>query len=144
MLLTFNLVDLTSQNPYVLCRLFKKQDESLEASNGDDVDRTASTPMTANYSPDEIQSDSALVPASSSQVTEDDKPLPVISENSEEAISNIITPGDIHSDECDAPDAQYQIVEPVAEVRLADLVSIYDCIVPFSCFNSPPNLISKH
>ncbi|RZB69740.1 protein NTM1-like 9 [Glycine soja] len=103
------------QNPYVLCRLFKKQDESLEASNGDDVERTASTPTTANYSPDEIQSDSALVPASSSQVTEDDKPLPVISENSEEAISNIITPGDIHSDECDAPDAQYQIVEPVAE-----------------------------
>ncbi|KHN46203.1 NAC domain-containing protein 78 [Glycine soja] len=103
------------QNPYVLCRLFKKQDESLEASNGDDVDRTASTPMTANYSPDEIQSDSALVPASSSQVTEDDKPLPVISENSEEAISNIITPGEIHSDGCDAPDAQDQIVEPVAE-----------------------------
>lgn len=84
------------------------------------MDRTASTPMTANYSPDEIQSDSALVPASSSQVTEDDKPLPVISENSEEAISNIITPGEIHSDGCDAPDAQDQIVEPVAEVRLAD------------------------
>ncbi|TKY56417.1 NTM 9 [Spatholobus suberectus] len=104
------------QNPYVLCRLFKKQDESLEGSNGDDVDRTASTPTTANYSPDEIQSDSALLPASSSQVTEDDKPqLAVITENSEEAISNIINPVDCHSDGCDAPNAQNLIVEPAGE-----------------------------
>ncbi|CAJ1970591.1 unnamed protein product [Sphenostylis stenocarpa] len=104
------------QNPYVLCRLFKKHDESLEGSNGEDVERTASTPMTANYSPDEIQSDSALVPASSSQVTEDDsKPLAAIPENSEEAISNIITPVDCHSDGCDAPEGQNQIVEPAAE-----------------------------
>ncbi|KAK7385481.1 hypothetical protein VNO78_31203 [Psophocarpus tetragonolobus] len=103
------------QNPYVLCRLFKKQDESLEGSNGDDVERTTSTPTTAYYSPDEIQSDSAQVPASSSQVTEDDKPLAVIAENSEEAISNIITPVDCQSDGCDAPDAQNKFVIPASE-----------------------------
>ncbi|KAK7321329.1 hypothetical protein VNO77_31860 [Canavalia gladiata] len=102
------------QNPYVLCRLFKKQDESLEGSNGDEVERTVSTPMTANYSPEEIPSDSALVPVSS-QVTEDDKPPAVIPENSEEAVSNLITAVDSHSDGCDAPDAQNQIVEPVGE-----------------------------
>ncbi|XP_027369168.1 NAC domain-containing protein 62-like isoform X2 [Abrus precatorius] len=102
------------QNPYVLCRLFKKQDESLEVSNGDEVERIASTPMTANYSPEEIQSDSALVPVSSSQVT-DDKPLAVITENSEEAVSNMIIPVDCHSDGCDVYDAQYQLVESVAE-----------------------------
>ncbi|XP_027940384.1 protein NTM1-like 9 isoform X1 [Vigna unguiculata] len=100
------------QNPYVLCRLFKKHDESLEGSNGEDVERTASTPMTANHSPDEIQSDSSLDPASSSQITEGEKPLTVIHENSEEAISNIVTPLDSHSDGCGA---QNQIVKPAAE-----------------------------
>ncbi|XP_020205492.1 NAC domain-containing protein 62 [Cajanus cajan] len=113
------------QNPYVLCRLFKKQDESIECSNGDDVERNTSTPTTANYSPDEIPSDSALVPASSSQVTEDDKPPAVITENSEEAISNIISPGDCHSDGCDAPRALKHIVEPAAEEDLPFDVNIF-------------------
>ncbi|KAL2317538.1 hypothetical protein Fmac_031414 [Flemingia macrophylla] len=103
------------QNPYVLCRLFKKQDETIECSNGDDVERTASTPTAANYSPDEIQSEPALVPASSSQVTEDDKPLPVITEDSEEAISNIMSLVECPSDGCDAPNAPNPIVEPAAE-----------------------------
>ncbi|XP_014490446.1 protein NTM1-like 9 isoform X1 [Vigna radiata var. radiata] len=111
------------QNPYVLCRLFKKHDESLEGSNGEDVKRTASTPMTANHFPDEIQSDSSLDPASSSQITEGEKPLTVIHENSEEAISNIITAVDSHSDGCDAPAAQNQIVKPAAEIVLASFVS---------------------
>jgi len=74
--------------------------------------------MTANHSPDEIQSDSSLDPASSSQITEGEKPLTVIPENSEEVISNIITPVDSHSDGCDARDAQNQIVELASEVRL--------------------------
>lgn len=89
------------------------------------MERTASTPMTANHSPDEIQSDSSLDPASSSQITEGEKPLTVIHENSEEAISNIITAVDSHSDGCDAPAAQNQIVKPAAEVRLAVIVFIY-------------------
>ncbi|KAK7301000.1 hypothetical protein RJT34_11854 [Clitoria ternatea] len=103
------------QNPYVLCRLFKKQDESLEVLNGDEVELTSSTPMTTNYSPEEIQSDSALVPVSSSQVTEEDKPPAGITENSEEAISNIITTVDCHSDGYDAHDAQNLNVELTAE-----------------------------
>ncbi|KAJ1431771.1 NAC domain [Sesbania bispinosa] len=103
------------QNPYVLCRLFKKNDETLEGSNCDEVDQTTSTPTTANYSPEEILSDPTLVPVSSSQATEDDKQLAVINENSEEAISNIITPADCHSDGCDAHDARNQIVEPAIE-----------------------------
>ncbi|XP_014505174.1 protein NTM1-like 9 isoform X2 [Vigna radiata var. radiata] len=114
------------QNPYVLCRLFKKHDESLEGSNGEDVERTASTPMTANHSPDEIQSDSSLDPASSSQITEGEKPLTVIHENSEEAISNIITAVDSHSDGCDAPAAQNQIVKPAAEDQPFNFEDFYD------------------
>lgn len=77
--------------------------------------------MTANYSPEEIQSDPNLVPVTSSQATEDDKHLPDIPENSEEAISNVITPSDCYSDACNAADAQYQIVEvPAAEVSRAN------------------------
>ncbi|XP_061339179.1 NAC domain-containing protein 62-like [Gastrolobium bilobum] len=115
------------QNPYVLCRLFKKQDESLEASNCDEVEQTASTPTTANNSPEEIQSDPTLVPVSSSQATEDDKHLVVIAENSEEAISNVITPVDCHSNGCDAYDALNQIVQPAAEEdQLLNLDIFYD------------------
>ncbi|KAI9097941.1 hypothetical protein K1719_023650 [Acacia pycnantha] len=76
------------QSAYVLCRLFKKQDETLEGSNCDGNDRTRSTPTTANYSPEEIQSDVVPMAASSSLVTEDDKNRAVpfsTSENSEEA-----------------------------------------------------------
>ncbi|XP_061364043.1 protein NTM1-like 9 [Gastrolobium bilobum] len=103
------------QNAYVLCRLFKKQDESLEVSNCDEVEQTASNPLAAKDSPEEIQSDPALVAVSPSQITDDDKHLAVIPEISDETISNIITPVDCHSDGCDAYDAQNQIVDPAAE-----------------------------
>lgn len=106
------------QNPYVLCRLFKKNDESLEVSNCDEVvEQTTSTTMAANYSPEEIQSDAALIAVSTSQVTEDDKHQTVIPEISEETISNVITSVDCHSDGFDAHDAQNQIVKLPAEVR---------------------------
>lgn len=124
MLLTFQFgrFDLC-QNPYVLCRLFKKQDESIESSNCGEVEQTASTPMTANYSPEEIQSDPNVVPgASSSQVTEDYKHLAAIPENSEEAISNFLTPADCYRDACNASDAQNQIVTTAAEVRWANCI----------------------
>ncbi|XP_019461562.1 PREDICTED: protein NTM1-like 9 isoform X3 [Lupinus angustifolius] len=103
------------QNPYVICRLFKKQDESLEVSNCDEVEHTASTPTTANHTPEEIHSDPSLVPVSSSQVTEDDKQLAVIAENSEEAISDIITSVNFHGDRCDVYGAHNQVAEPSAE-----------------------------
>ncbi|XP_058762265.1 NAC domain-containing protein 62-like [Vicia villosa] len=116
------------QNPYVLCRLFKKQDESLNNSNCGEIEQTASTPMTtstpmitstpatAHYSPEEIQSDPNMVPVTSSPATEDDKHLPDIPENSGEAISNVITPSDCYSEACNPADAQYQIGEvPAAE-----------------------------
>lgn len=105
------------QNPYVLCRLFKKQDESLEGSNFDEPERTASTPTAANYSPEETRSDAALAAVSPSLATEDDKHRIVpfcISENTEEATSNVIAPADCHSDGCDAHNAQNSIVKTVS------------------------------
>jgi hypothetical protein len=101
--------------------LFKKLDESLESSNCGEVEQTASNPTPADYSPEDIQSDLNMVPVSSSPATEDDRHLAAIPENSEEAISNVITPADCYSDACNASDAQCQVVEvPAAEVRWAN------------------------
>ncbi len=110
------------QNAYVLCRLFKKQDESLEVSRCDEVEQTTSTPMAANSSPEEIQSDPALLAGSPSQVTEDDKHQAIVLENSEETISNLLTWGDCHSD---GYDGQNQTVGPAAKVRWTNWVLIY-------------------
>ena len=103
------------QNPYVLCRLFKKHDESLEVSHCDEAEQTASTPVAAYYSTEEIQSDLAVVAGSPSQVTEDDKHQSMIPAHSEEAISNVVTPVDRCTDGYDACDAQNQIELPTAE-----------------------------
>jgi len=101
------------QNPYVLCRLFKKHDESLEVSHCDEAEQTASTPVA--YSTEEIQSDLAVVAGSPSQVTEDDKHQAMIPAHSEEAISNVVTPVVCRSDRYDACHAPNQIVLPTAE-----------------------------
>lgn len=112
------------QSAYVLCRLFKKHDETLEGSNCDEVEQTVSTPTTANYSPEEIQSGLATAAASPSLAIEDDKKRAVpicISENSEDATSNIITPIDCNGEECDTGYVQNKIVIPTtAEVRWAN------------------------
>ncbi|XP_054795050.1 protein NTM1-like 9 [Prosopis cineraria] len=105
------------QNAYVLCRLFKKQDESLEVSNCEEVERTVSTPTAANYSPEEIQSDAGVAVVSPSVAPEDDKQRIApfcISENTEETTSNVITSADCHSDGGDACDAQNQNVDKTA------------------------------
>lgn len=82
------------------------------------MEQTTSTPTTANFSPEEIESDLTPVVASPSVATEVDKKRAVgisISETSEDATSNIITPNDWDSEECD------KIVIPTtAEVRCAN------------------------
>ncbi|XP_054788634.1 protein NTM1-like 9 [Prosopis cineraria] len=119
------------QSAYVLCRLFKKQDETLESSNCEENDRTVSTPATANYSPEEMQSDVVPMAASPSLATEDDKNRAVpfsVSENSEEATSNIITPIDCNGEECDTCDVQNKIVIPTTaeEDQLLNFDMFYD------------------
>jgi len=61
----------------VLCRLFKKNEESLEVSNCGEGEQT-------NSAPEELQSDPAPVTVSTSQVRKEDKQLAVIPSISEE------------------------------------------------------------
>ncbi|XP_047149684.1 NAC domain-containing protein 91-like isoform X2 [Vigna umbellata] len=103
------------QNAYVLCRLFKKHDESLEVSHCDEAEQIPSTPIAANYSTEEIQSGLGVVALSPSIVTKDDKHQTIVPTHSEEAISNVITPADCHSDGYDASDAQDKYLAPAAE-----------------------------
>ena len=114
------------QSAYVLCRLFKKQDETLEGSNCEENDRTKSTPTTANnYSPEEIHPEVFPTVASPSLATEDDK-------NSEEATSNVITPTDCNGEECNTCDVQNKFVIPTtAEVRWVEVHSIISSFYVF-------------
>ncbi|KAK7282481.1 hypothetical protein RIF29_11297 [Crotalaria pallida] len=113
------------QNAYVLCRLFKKQDESLEISQCDEVEQTTSAPITAKSSPEEIQSAPAVVAGSPSQVTYD-KHQAIVPANSEEAISNVISSGDYHSDGYDVNDGKNKTEEPAAMDDLFNFDDFFD------------------
>ncbi|OIW20385.1 hypothetical protein TanjilG_09594 [Lupinus angustifolius] len=97
------------QNAYVLCRLFKKQDESLENSNSNEVEQTTSIPLVANSSPEEIQSSLDVVSGSALQVT-DDK-YQAVPESSEGTISNVIN----YSDRYNTCDGKNQTLELAAK-----------------------------
>ncbi|KAE9604075.1 putative transcription factor NAM family [Lupinus albus] len=98
------------QNAYVLCRLFKKQDESLENSNSDEVEQTTSPSTVANSSPEEIQQPLAVVTGSALQVITDDKHQ-AVPESSEGTISNVIN----YNDRYDTYDGQNQTLKPAAK-----------------------------
>ncbi|XP_050238658.1 NAC domain-containing protein 91-like [Mercurialis annua] len=48
------------QNPYVICRLFKKQDDTVDCSNMDENEATAVSPALAQSSPEVAESELAL------------------------------------------------------------------------------------
>ncbi|XP_019437294.1 PREDICTED: NAC domain-containing protein 62-like isoform X2 [Lupinus angustifolius] len=102
------------QNAYVLCRLFKKQDESLEIPKCGEVEPTTSDPTAANSSPEEIHPAVDVVSGSPLQVT-DDKHQGVVHEKSQGKLSNVINSGDGHSDRYDAYDGQNQTQELAAK-----------------------------
>jgi hypothetical protein len=52
------------QRPFVLCRLFKKHDESIEVSNRDDAELAVLSPTTARSSPEDTQAELAPEPVS--------------------------------------------------------------------------------
>ncbi|OIV96906.1 hypothetical protein TanjilG_00488 [Lupinus angustifolius] len=102
------------QNAYVLCRLFKKQDESLEIANCNEVGQTTSAPKVANSSPEGMQLAPAVASGSLSQIT-DDKHQAVVPESSEGTISNVRNSGDSHNGGYEAYDRQIQTPELAAK-----------------------------
>ncbi|OAY59610.1 hypothetical protein MANES_01G044700v8 [Manihot esculenta] len=52
------------QSPFVICRLFKKQDDSVEGLNSEEPEATLSSPTAAQSSPEVAESDLALPQAS--------------------------------------------------------------------------------
>ena len=53
-----------TQRPFVLCRLFKKQDENIEVSNHDVAELAVLSPTTAKSSPEDTQAELAPEPVS--------------------------------------------------------------------------------
>jgi hypothetical protein len=47
------------QSPFVLCRLFRKQEEKADVSKYDEVENTGSSPTATRSSPDDTSSDLA-------------------------------------------------------------------------------------
>lgn len=62
------------QSPFVLCRLFKKQDESIEISNCDETEPAVSSPSVVKSPLEDTQSALPLVPPSPSFQMQPEKP----------------------------------------------------------------------
>lgn len=93
------------QNPFVICRLFKKQDESIEVSNCEEAEPTVPSPNDKS-SPEDTQSELALAP----------EPLP--SEEQAEVTSEAIAAIDFPGNSCNDYDAEDPVKEEAtSEVR---------------------------
>lgn len=99
------------QSAFVLCRLFKKQDESIERPNSDEAEATVSSPTTALSSPEVTQSDQLLTEASPQNAT----------------ISGVVAPVEFPSCSVGVSDGGDQTVDLPAspEVRWKAIISVY-------------------
>uniref|UniRef100_A0A6N2K991 NAC domain-containing protein n=1 Tax=Salix viminalis TaxID=40686 RepID=A0A6N2K991_SALVM len=106
------------QSAFVLCRLFKKQDESIERPNSDEAEATVSSPTTALSSPEVTQSDQLLTEASPQNAT----------------ISGVVAPVEFPSCSVGVSDGGDQTVDlpasPEEELNLEDALNWF--------FDSPP------
>lgn len=112
------------QNPFVLCRLFKKQDETIEDSNFAEVDPTVSSSTAAISSPQDAQSDHALGPASPSFERLDEKPTKV--ECTIADCSNGMEPDTLQPFECPCNSYNGYDAEDQLNVPLEELDIFYD------------------
>lgn len=111
------------QSSYVLCRLFKKNDETIEDSNCGEAEPTVSSSTAAISSSQDTQSDHALVSPSSER---QDEKLPTIEEctiadSSNGMESDIQPPIEGPSTSCNGYYAEDQM-----HLRLEDLPVFYD------------------
>ncbi|CAN6564643.1 unnamed protein product [Malus baccata var. baccata] len=113
------------QSSFVLCRLFKKQDETIEDSNFDEAEPTASSTIAVVSSPQDVQSDLAPVPTSPSFERQDEKPLTKVectSADTGNAMGSDTLPPlpttEFPSNSCDGYDAEGQLNMPLGELDM--------------------------
>ncbi|XVF12780.1 hypothetical protein REPUB_Repub08aG0149200 [Reevesia pubescens] len=103
------------QNAFVICRLFKKQDETIEDINGDDVDPAVSSPTEDRQSELEVHQDSPTVEMVAEKVPNSSETCPV--DLPDEVISNAVAP----ILECNNNDYEaYGVTGQVVEIATAD------------------------
>ncbi|XP_062119942.1 NAC domain-containing protein 91-like isoform X2 [Humulus lupulus] len=107
------------QNPFVICRLFKKQDESVEGYKCEDAEPAVSSPNAAQYSPEDTQSDLALSP----------EPLPSVEQASKPSIRvecpMVKTPDETASEATMAEDQVKEETISEDEMRLRQDLSMF-------------------
>ncbi|GMI76525.1 NAC domain containing protein 62, NTM1 (NAC WITH TRANSMEMBRANE MOTIF 1)-LIKE 6 [Hibiscus trionum] len=104
------------QNPFVICRLFKKQDESIEDVNGDEVDPAASSPTEDMQSELEGPQDSPAVEGAAQKFPGGDGTCPGGLPN--EVISNTVGP----KVECNTNGSKaYGLISQVTEMVPAEV-----------------------
>jgi hypothetical protein len=98
------------QSAFVLCRLFKKQDESIESPNCDEAEATVSSPTIAQSSPEFTQSDQPLTEASPANTT----------------TSEVVAPVEFPSCSVGVSEGGDQTADlPASEVRWKTIINVY-------------------
>ncbi|XP_021275555.1 NAC domain-containing protein 62-like [Herrania umbratica] len=114
------------QNAFVICRLFKKEDETIEDINGDEVDPAISTPA------EDMQSE-LVVPQDSPVVEGEAEKIPMSSETyavdlPNEVISNAVAP----ILECNSNDYKaYGVTGQVADIAPAEVDTLVEALNQF-------------
>ena len=104
------------QNAFVISRLFKKQDETIEDTNGDEVDPAVSSPTEGMQSELEGPQDSPAVEGEAEKVPNTSETCPAGLPN--EVISNAVA----HILECNSNDYKaYDVMGQVAEIAPAEV-----------------------
>ena len=104
------------QNAFVICRLFKKQDETIEDINGDEVDPAVSSHTETMQSELEVPQDSPTVEVKAEQVSNTSETCSVGLPN--EVISNAVAPIlERNSNDYEA----YGVMGQVAEIAPAEV-----------------------
>lgn len=112
------------QNAFVICRLFKKQDETIEDINGDEVDPSVLSPTEDMVSELEVPQDSPTVKQEAEKACDTSETC--LASLPDEVISNAVAP--IVEGNSDNHD-YYNKIDQVAEIAPAEVREQENCIL---------------
>nr|AIA57510.1 NAC domain-containing protein [Boehmeria nivea] len=130
------------QSPFVLCRLFKKHDDTVEALNCDEVEPTVSSP-TSKSSPEDAESDLAMAPGPDSSEKAAERPSTKIEismpETSEEMTSEPVPAMGSFVNTLNDHDAEDQLIETASEedLQLEEALKMFYASTPDCKMFSP-------